>query len=180
MQFQSTRPVWGATAASSTGCRIPSHFNPRTPCGVRRESGHRWSWLCYFNPRTPCGARLAGEGIYTRAEAISIHAPRAGCDAADVIKRCGLVVFQSTRPVWGATDRAFLPCHFGGISIHAPRAGCDKVHAPRPRRSRDRLRRPERSENVPGADALCSGDVLRRGRHFLKKKLERPQAARTA
>lgn len=99
--------------------------------------------------------RVGRDGRHFQTETlvlISIHAPRAGCDFAEPA---------------GNQRRS-------DISTHAPRAGCDKVHAPRPRRSRDRLRRPERSENVPGADALCSGDVLRRGRHFLKKKLERP------
>ena len=77
-------------------------FNPRTPCGVRR--GKRWSGHIFydFNPRTPCGVRrviqkaiedgiefqsthpvrgATGAALLAQAEAaISIHAPRAGCD----------------------------------------------------------------------------------------------------
>ena len=97
--------------APRVGCdhRLPAqtsysgYFNPRTPCGVRRETGlcgipHRqfqsthpvWGATTkprslplrgfYFNPRTPCGVRrclcwpLCGGGQ------ISIHAPRVGCD----------------------------------------------------------------------------------------------------
>ena len=59
--------------------------------------------------------------------AISIHAPRAGCDsiARRSLTRSG--EFQSTHPVRGATE--FVKQHFakGQISIHAPRAGCDRA-----------------------------------------------------
>ena len=57
-QFQSTHPMRGATTYLSSLWARNSHFNPRTPCGVRQ-------------PETPmighCGT-------------ISIHAPHAGCD----------------------------------------------------------------------------------------------------
>ena len=124
--FQSTHPVWGATRGNShdyysfvisihaprVGCDYyicvigpgSCHFNPRTPCGVRRgamaarltdikkfQSTHPvWgatnldAWEpcdeCNFNPRTPCGVRLC----LNVSTAIS-------------------TVFQSTHPVWGAT-----------------------------------------------------------------------------
>ena len=79
---------------------------------------------------------------------ISIHAPRAGRDAAAAVTPlaadyfnprapCGarpLVYieevtqqeFQSTRPVRGATQISFLSLRDLPISIHAPRAGRDK------------------------------------------------------
>ena len=78
--FQSTLPVWGATTqlrikrgitqisihAPRVGSDINSsqvnmqfkHFNPRSPCGERRD---RWPLLPSvrnFNPRSPCGERL--------------------------------------------------------------------------------------------------------------------------
>ena len=78
------------------------YFNPRTPCGVRHlqatasaiqgafQSTHpvrgatladlcRFKWSCNFNPRTPCGVRQSSAEFATPL-AISIHAPRAGCD----------------------------------------------------------------------------------------------------
>ena len=58
-QFQSTRPVWGATTGR------------RTSCSTRR----------YFNPRAPCGARLHEVGKVSAAVKISIHAPRVGRDS---------------------------------------------------------------------------------------------------
>ena len=32
-------------------------FNPRTPCGVRRNPKGNSTAGIYFNPRTPCGVR---------------------------------------------------------------------------------------------------------------------------
>ena len=78
--FQSTHPLRGATARLGHGKEQQMNFNPRTPCGVRRnrstaneattkfQSTHPSrgatgrslpalrSWR-YFNPRTPCGVR---------------------------------------------------------------------------------------------------------------------------
>ena len=64
---------------------------------------------------------------------ISIHAPRVGRDAVEINFSTYVELFQSTRPVWGATTAGAcrLPC--GSISIHAPRVGRDllgdAVHA---------------------------------------------------
>ena len=119
--FQSTHPVWGATTQGD-GYYLVKHFNPRTPCGVRRgQILPRHHTQYYFNPRTPCGVRRLGVPAPTPADA----------------------GFQSTHPVWGATLQ-----HNGEyvrlvISIHAPRVGCDdagfphlpsgiiSIHAPR-------------------------------------------------
>ena len=56
---------------------------------------------------------------------ISIHAPRAGRDFVSMIKIQLLMVFQSTRPVRGATTIIPNQSAFIHISIHAPRAGRD-------------------------------------------------------
>ena len=80
-KFQSTHPSRGATRA----IWIPH------------------SWRKYFNPRAPCGARQRQHDALLRQPLISIHAPRAGRDAA--------------------------PCRASvrsAISIHAPRAGRDE------------------------------------------------------
>ena len=104
---------------------LPSHFNPRTPCGVRQllavvPGNHE-----HFNPRTPCGVRLhlyflhdADMGFqsthplrgatlqvrrYAPAQGISIHAPLAGCDIIVLSSRPSASRFQSTHPLRGAT-----------------------------------------------------------------------------
>ena len=73
-----------------------------------------------FNPRSPCGERLLNM--------LSINF---------------LLIFQSTLPVWGATQALKKTLGNIGISIHAPRVGSDwistvpcgkcriSIHAPR-------------------------------------------------
>ena len=78
-EFQSTRPMRGATRSSrvrackrgvsihaphagrdrsSPSCQgCSGSFNPRAPCGARRVSDRRASTTACFNPRAPCGAR---------------------------------------------------------------------------------------------------------------------------
>ncbi len=60
----------------------------------------------YFNPRSPCGERPVK----------SSYCPR--CYA-----------FQSTLPVWGATEDPQYLAAIRKISIHAPRVGSDNVFA---------------------------------------------------
>ena len=202
-QFQSTRPVRGATRTAGQGDRRLHHFNPRAPCGARltrRLKGSippifqstrpvRGATTCgrarggcnrYFNPRAPCGARLdlavrgrplhpfqstrpvrgatpTLRGGWSRMD-ISIHAPRAGrdlrsatcqaeslyfnprapCGARPIRRLKGSTppIFQSTRPVRGATLKAGKITPAQKISIHAPRAGRDE-HDERRRAGRD-------------------------------------------
>ena len=73
---------------------------------------------------------------------ISIHAPRVGRDSYHTKKGVS-ILFQSTRPVWGATCENDVFRLSRIISIHAPRVGRDKhkwertfphaisIHAPR-------------------------------------------------
>ena len=86
-QFQSTHPVRGATFTGRGDAMKLLHFNPRTPCGVRRAS-----------PLTRGSIVL-----------ISIHAPRAGCDLVRLLILSSRSRFQSTHPVRGATGRGEGP-----------------------------------------------------------------------
>ena len=100
--FQSTLPVWGAT-------RRPGRKQRKAAISIhapRVGSDSAWSSqtarFSDFNPRSPCGERLffGGKNMYKS-------------------------IFQSTLPVWGATQTGtFSPCH-AQISIHAPRVGSD-------------------------------------------------------
>ena len=77
-------------------------FNPRAPCGARLLVA-RWAvFYVGFNPRAPCGARPITAAIF-----------------ADN------TLFQSTRPVRGATPTLTFPDNHCHVSIHAPRAGRD-------------------------------------------------------
>ena len=126
--FQSTPPVWGATTRQRWQLRAAtvSIHAPR----VGGDVG--------------VGLRLVDAGV-------SIHAPRVGGDARTRRARSGVVVFQSTPPVWGATRSTLAawswPAWFQStppvwgataqglhraehraVSIHAPRVGGDKGH----------------------------------------------------
>ena len=102
----------------------------------------------YFNPRAPCGARRNTHTWWCLPSWISIHAPRVGRDLLTQAMEDVVMLFQSTRPVWGATLPVGFPYkdtwHFNprapcgarrdivaqnwydyDISIHAPRVGRD-------------------------------------------------------
>ena len=82
LEFQSTRPVRGATPDDGAELRYNQFQSTRpvrgaTPIRIRRAK----PWT-YFNPRAPCGARRRLDAIEGRMlTKISIHAPRAGRDA---------------------------------------------------------------------------------------------------
>ena len=105
--FQSTRPVWGATAevdVSAVNFAVSIHA-PR----VGRDNAKlilSRSPRC-FNPRAPCGAR----------QSVRLSG----------VQDC---VFQSTRPVWGATHNARRTADLCVVSIHAPRVGRDVWSCP--------------------------------------------------
>ena len=147
-QFQSTRPVWGATLRHPAGNPAQRYFNPRAPCGARPLRSGFCRRMHNFNPRAPCGARhQSGQCAeawgqfqstrpvwgatqmpddYTWLCKISIHAPRVGRDHALDGDATMLLIFQSTRPVWGATPEILPRVLCRHISIHAPRVGRDR------------------------------------------------------
>ena len=100
--FLSTYPVRGTTVPRRFPLRPCEYFYPRTPCGVRRDHGAADLTGRHFYPRTPCGVRPAA------TTAISCR-----------------VIFLSTYPVRGTTERLPEESTVGVISIHVPRAGYD-------------------------------------------------------
>jgi len=66
------------------------------------------------------------EVLYTQ---VSIHAPRVGRDPPRKKEQSGVDVFQSTRPVWGATVADAAKAKAEYVSIHAPRVGRDALAA---------------------------------------------------
>ena len=96
--FQSTRPVWGATDIKCARLMVLpiSIHAPR----VGRDDEDDW-------PRM-------------QAWPISIHAPRVGRDSGRLSLSLPLYLFQSTRPVWGATKGASLPASNDGFQSTRP------------------------------------------------------------
>ena len=71
---------------------------------------------------------MGGDNFYNFTEqynGISIHAPRVGGDSIYSLNNPVVPLFQSTPPVWGATDYLNKTIEQTNISIHAPRVGGD-------------------------------------------------------
>ena len=122
--FQSTRPLRGATYARMDRQAYGVHFNPRAPCGARRTAPSHAVRVSNFNPRAPCGARLSADPSITTTAHFN---PRAPCGARLLPSSLVplLLIFQSTRPLRGATWAYACYGRKIEISIHAPLAGRD-------------------------------------------------------
>ena len=125
LEFQSTRPVRGATRATGKtyGSLLISIHAPRA--GRDRLPNILITSSNDFNPRAPCGARLPGFERLMERLGFQSTRPVRGATAIEAIIKRGNDAFQSTRPVRGATHPRFLALCKSGISIHAPRAGRD-------------------------------------------------------
>ena len=161
--------------ATITYTAVPAsswNFNPRAPCGARRQWRYTGVYRCHFNPRAPRGARLALMGnmgvelfisIHARLSGsdrggagISIHAPREGRDPpAPELVLCGGGLFQSTRPARGATLESTF-CSYG-----------EKFQSTRPARGATD------TEAVLGRANSISIHAPREGRDFSPQRLPR-------
>ena len=103
----------------------PAGFNPRAPCGARPPPATSAKRLRCFNPRAPCGARQDTCRKYRYTCSVSIHAPRVGRDSWRLSRRRWRILFQSTRPMRGATLCLDDDAVGQDVSIHAPHAGRD-------------------------------------------------------
>ena len=103
--FQPMRPLRGATAPlwrRSRRSRISTHA-PLAGRDSARSTGLR-RWL-YFNPRAPCGARRAvhnSGGVYRQ---ISTHAPLAGRDAAKSMYEEANAIISTHAPLAGRDEK---------------------------------------------------------------------------
>ena len=122
--FQSTRPVRGATGGGIVRC-ASTPVSIHAPHAGRDFRIHP-ARVCNrrFNPRAPCGAR---HSVLSSTCALCLFQSTRPVRGAT----CGTgapslkVEFQSTRPVRGATRAAAASFGRALVSIHAPRAGRD-------------------------------------------------------
>ena len=77
-----------------------------------------------FNPRAPCGARHDQRGVNIFFDIFQSTRPLRGATKREKLPE-GMTVFQSTRPLRGATPKGTIPRQAKIISIHAPLAGRD-------------------------------------------------------
>ena len=131
-----------------TVTKTRERFNPRAPCGARRETCAYTARYIIFQPTRPLrGATAISKKSWqihkfqptrplrgaTRPQLhrlgdprISTHAPLAGRDEPPAKEGKTKLEFQPTRPLRGATCRLTVctPCRYT-ISTHAPLAGRD-------------------------------------------------------
>ena len=125
-EFQSTRPLRGATCCCGFNRRLDAIISIHAPLAGRdRGCAPPPSASGHFNPRAPCGARQQCVPPSFPCNVISIHAPLAGRDNERLFLVTILIIFQSTRPLRGATSPRHAVYAVGPISIHAPLAGRD-------------------------------------------------------
>ena len=98
-------PLAGSDRRLSSALIRRSRFQPTRPLrgATRKRAGNsarsRWN----FNPRAPCGARRNGQSVSDRIQPISTHAPLAGRDGHRLVIIWSKNIFQPTRPLRGAT-----------------------------------------------------------------------------
>ena len=101
-EFQSTRPIRGATRPKMPIAPPISNFNPRAPYGARHHLYRTLHPCQQFQSTRPIrGATKPGPPTHPSGD-ISIHAPHTGRDRAKQ-KQKTREQFQSTRPIRGAT-----------------------------------------------------------------------------
>ena len=118
-------PLAGCDRQLPAPLRRPSHFNPRTPCGVRLPKDGRRDRKNGFQSTHP----LRGATVQNRSNKIipiiSIHAPLAGCDVRIRLFQSRSSNFNPRTPCGVRPKYAAKPSDGAQISIHAPLAGCD-------------------------------------------------------
>ena len=128
--FQSTRPMRGATSAIPL-CYFVNDVSIHAPHAGRdlQEMADGHHFQC-FNPRAPCGARPTRSGAITSTLRFN---PRAPCGARrmQIVYPPRGAMFQSTRPMRGATPTPGTERAWRTVSIHAPHAGRDLSIVPR-------------------------------------------------
>jgi len=105
LMFQSTPPVWGATSSDMVINRRGDVSIHAPRVGSDQMQDEFWQEVGSFNPRPPCGERPSTS-----------------------IQTLTLDTFQSTPPVWGATQFCHVSAAFLYVSIHAPRVGSDILY----------------------------------------------------
>ena len=124
-KFQSTRPVRGATEAGKAAERHEG-VSIHAPRAGRDSYNARLSKFHHrFQSTRPVRGATTIRSLVTNTTIVSIHAPRAGRDPQIRFSIISPMQFQSTRPVRGATCVACNLDIGGRVSIHAPRAGRD-------------------------------------------------------
>ena len=125
--FQPTRPLRGATPAHQGQQRIGQEISTHAPLAGRDKF-----WIIFtshsedFNPRAPCGARRESLHEVFISRKFQPTRPLRGATGAKC-RRNRPHGFQPTRPLRGATEMTSTVNGLISISTHAPLAGRDSA-----------------------------------------------------
>ena len=108
--FQSPRPLRGATCRGRRTTWRFCHFNPRAPCGARRDGAVVRLVQPRFQPTRPLRGATSLRSRRHTMQTISTHAPLAGRDGGVFSQHLGATGFQPTRPLRGATGGKTASC----------------------------------------------------------------------
>ena len=117
----------GLSFAAQAHTPVRWYFNPRAPCGARPAAVRTPAVSGGISIHAPLAGRDEDDMVRYNTIEISIHAPLAGRDDSGSLRTNNGALFQSTRPLRGATARARRPGATAPISIHAPLAGRDLI-----------------------------------------------------
>ena len=116
----------GATGARQFKTRRYQHFNPRAPCGARRNQRRRHAFTTLFQSTRPMRGATCVVRVCRHTLHISIHAPHAGRDW--VLREDGSAnegYFNPRAPCGARLGLEVGQLALRQISIHAPHAGRD-------------------------------------------------------
>ena len=106
--FQSTHPVWGATRSMPSMASSSDLFQSTHPVwGATFSRSGDGARPAYFNPRTPCGVRPFRTGRCNTCFLFQSTHPVWGATSRRASRSDDTPIFQSTHPVWGATVKRF-------------------------------------------------------------------------
>ena len=115
----------GATGARQFKTRRYQHFNPRAPCGARRNQRRRHAFTTLFQSTRPMRGATTCKVLQAFAWDISIHAPHAGRDIRAINHVVYKFDFNPRAPCGARPPLQTFPRRAPYISIHAPHAGRD-------------------------------------------------------
>ena len=119
------------------------YFNPRSPCGERRQLHQLIPVSNDFNPRSPCGERPIPTQSPTIIQTFQSTLPVWGATSVLLVLSPQAVHFNPRSPCGERPNRLHGYCKAAAISIHAPRVRSDvyeesapsdwliSIHAPR-------------------------------------------------
>ena len=109
-----------------------NNFNPRSPCGERRDDAKMVAAWLEFQSTLPVWGATPLPPLAVVVPGISIHAPRVGSDSTRSGTWRAPSGFQSTLPVWGATQIWTNFSNMVGFQSTLPVWGATRPNSPWP------------------------------------------------